>query len=265
MRMVRVVAPVDTESTVITAAIIAHFLPEPAGLVVNCADPATYTVGGRVPILVRPVREQLEHDRVIRHLQAKLKRKYDVTTNVGDEKNAGVRSGALMLYPDLVLTTGRKMVGVVEVETNESVNHLEAMAQWAHFGRSRLAFHLYVPANAVEMARRLAEEIQVPVSEIWSFHAIGDQIRFALMHRSAGAPPAPAPQAAAKPSAAKLPATKPPATKPPARTAKTGRTPARAAGRAKPSKSRASGRTRPSRGASAAAGVRKSSRAQKRK
>lgn len=206
-----------------------------------------------MPILVRPVREQLEHDRVIRHLQAKLKRKYDVTTNVGDEKNAGVRSGALILYPDLVLTTGRKMVGVIEVETNESVNHLEAMAQWAHFGRSRLAFHLYVPANAVEMARRLAEEIQVPVSEIWSFHAIGDQIRFALMHRGAAAPPAPAPQSAPKPAGAK----------PPARAAKPGRAPARTAGRAKAAKSGSSRRTRPARGTSSAG--RKSGRAQKRK
>lgn len=154
-----------------------------------------------MPILVRPVREQLEHDRVIRHLQAKLKRKYEVTVNLGDDKNAGVRSGALTLYPDLVLTSGRKTVGVIEVETNESVNHLEAMAQWAHFGRSRLPFHLYVPANAVEMARRLAAEIQAPVTEIWSFHAIGDQIRFALMHRGAAAPVAPEP--APKPAPAK--------------------------------------------------------------
>ena len=35
------------------------------------------------PILVRPVREQLEHDRVIRILQVKLKRKHDVVTNIG--------------------------------------------------------------------------------------------------------------------------------------------------------------------------------------
>jgi hypothetical protein len=174
-----------------------------------------------VPILVRPVREQLEHDRVIRHLQAKLKRKYDVVANVGDERNAGVKSGSLTLYPDLVLNSGRKTVGVIEVETNESVNHLEAMAQWAHFGRSRLPFHLYVPANAVEMARRLAEEIQATVSEIWSFHAIGDQIRFALIHRSPTAPPPPAPAPEPKATNAKPPAARP--------AAKRARVPARAA------------------------------------
>jgi hypothetical protein len=146
-----------------------------------------------VPILVRPVREQLEHDRVIRFLQAKLKRRHEVVTNVGDEQNAGVRSGNLMLYPDLVLNSagrGRRIEGLIEVETTESVNHLEAMAQWAHFGRSRIPFHLYVPAGALEMARRLCVDNQVAVSEIWSYHAIGDQIRFTIVHR---APAAPAP------------------------------------------------------------------------
>lgn len=140
-----------------------------------------------MPILVRPVREQLEHDRVIRHLQAKLKRRYEVVTNVGDEQNAGVRAGALTLYPDLVLNSaarGRRIEGVIEVESHESVNHLEAMAQWAHFGRSRVPFQLYVPAGAVEMARRLCSDHQVTVTEIWSYHAIGDQIRFTMVHRA---------------------------------------------------------------------------------
>ena len=43
-------------------------------------------------------------------------------------------------FPDLVLTStdrGHKLMGTVEVETAESVNHLEAMAQWAHLGRAR--------------------------------------------------------------------------------------------------------------------------------
>jgi hypothetical protein len=210
-----------------------------------------------VPILVRPVREQLEHDRVIRHLQAKLKRKYDVITNVGDEKNSGVRSGALTLYPDLVLAAGRKTVGVIEVETTESVNHLEAMAQWAHFGKSRLAFYLYVPANAVEMARRLAAEIQVPVSEIWSFHAIGDQIRFALMQRSPNAPAAPTAQPSPKPSPAKPAA--------PRTAAKNTRAKARSAVRPKPAPRGAAKRSASSRGTASAVASKKTGRSQKRK
>jgi hypothetical protein len=78
---------------------------------------------------------------------------------------------------------------VIEVETGESVNHLEALAQWAHFGRLRAAFHLYVPAGMVDVARRLCEDNQIHVGEIWSYHIVGDQPRFTLVHRSKEAPP----------------------------------------------------------------------------
>lgn len=176
------------------------------------------------PILVRPVREQLEHDRVIRLLQVRLKRRHDVAVNIGDQQTVPVKVGLMQLYPDLVLTSpdrGRKLMGTVEVETSESVNHLEARAQWAHLGRARAPFHLYVPAGSVEMARRLAAENQVNVSEIWSFHTIGDQTRFTLVHRvpeQAGRAPAEARRASeglkeprAKRAAAAKKRTSPPA------------------------------------------------------
>jgi hypothetical protein len=136
--------------------------------------------------LVRPVREQLEHDRIIRLLLTRLKRKHDIAINIGDEQAAGVKVGAGQMFPDLVLTStdrGKRLEGVVEVETGESVNHLEAMAQWAHFGRMRAPFHLYVPAAAVDIAKRLCAENQVNVAEIWSYHTIGDQTRFTLVQR----------------------------------------------------------------------------------
>jgi len=170
-----------------------------------------------VPILVRPVREQLEHDRVIRHLQAKLKRKYDVVVNIGEEKNAAVKSGTALVYPDLVLNStekGRKLSGVIEVETGESVNHLEAMAQWTHLGRARVPFYLYVPTGAVDIAKRLAADNAVTVTEIWTYHAIGDQIRFTMIHRApapAARPSRPAKPkvAAARPAKRAAPARKP--------------------------------------------------------
>jgi len=139
------------------------------------------------PILVRPVREQLEHDRVIRLLQTRLKRRLEVTMNIGDNQSTPVRIGQVQIFPDLVLTAtdrGHKLMGTVEVETAESVNHLEAMAQWAHLGKARAPFHLYVPAGSVEIARRLAVENHVNVAEIWSYHTIGDQTRFTLVQRS---------------------------------------------------------------------------------
>src|SRR5262245_6500209 len=112
--------------------------------------------------------------------------------NPGSEQNVPVGSGPSPLFPDLVLQSadrGRKLQAVVEVETGESVNHLEALAQWAHFGKLRAAFHLYVPAGMVDVARRLCEDNQIHVSEIWSYHIVGDQPRFTLVHRSKEAPP----------------------------------------------------------------------------
>jgi hypothetical protein len=189
------------------------------------------------PILVRPVREQLEHDRVIRLLQVKLKRRHDVVMNIGEDQTVPVRIGQVQIFPDLVLTSterGHRLMGTVEVETAESVNHLEAMAQWAHLGRARAPFHLYVPAGSVDIARRLAAENQVNVAEIWSYHTIGDQTRFTMVHRAPTpeprrAPAEKAPRTAAaprraKPAARKAPVksarAKAPARKTPSRTQK---------------------------------------------
>lgn len=139
------------------------------------------------PILVRPVREQLEHDRIIRLLHSKSRRKYDAGMNPGAEQNAPVGTGPVVLYPDLVLHSqerGRRLEVIVEVETGESVNHLEALAQWTHFSKVRAAFHLYVPSGMVDVARRLCEDNRVIAHEVWSYHAIGDDVRFTLIHRS---------------------------------------------------------------------------------
>ncbi len=144
------------------------------------------------PILVRPVREQLEHDRVIRLLQAKYKRKFETAINPGHEQNAPV-GGPPPWFPDLVLQSSektRRLLGVVEVETTESINHLEAMSQWGAFSRLRVPFHLYVPAGSVDSARRLFTDLQIPVSELWSYSSFGDQIRFTLVQRQGPEPKA---------------------------------------------------------------------------
>jgi len=175
------------------------------------------------PILVRPVREQLEHDRIIRLLQAKYKRKSDTAINPGHEQNAGV-GGPPPWFPDLVLQTSdksRRLLGVVEVETTESINHLEAMSQWGAFSRLRVPFHLYVPAGSVDSAKRLCADMQIQVAELWSYNAFGDQIRFTLVNRTNQ----PEPKGAAKPAKAA-------ALRAPARAA--ARRPAAAAVRRKP-------------------------------
>ena len=160
------------------------------------------------PILVRPVREQLEHDRIIRQLQAKFRRKHEVGINPGAEQAVPVGTAPAVLYPDVVLMSmdrGRKVQFVIEVETGESVNHLEALAEWAHLARTRAPFHLYVPAGMVDVARRLAEDNNIYVSEIWSYHPVGDQMRFTSVYRNKEAPPSPKKPAAPKAASNTLP------------------------------------------------------------
>jgi hypothetical protein len=158
------------------------------------------------PIFVRPVREQLEHDRLIRFLQPRYKRKFDVAINPGDEQLAPVKIGAATFHPDLVLTTGKKLGGLVEVESSESVNNLEALAQWVHFSRARVPFHLYVPVQVYDAARRLCEANQVRVSELWTYRPVAEGFDLVRVFHDPSAT-APAPKKAAPP--AKKPAAKP--------------------------------------------------------
>jgi hypothetical protein len=208
------------------------------------------------PILVRPVREQLEHDRVIRLLQAKYKKKFEVAINPGHEQTMPIGTGTSAWYPDLVLQSSdrhRKLAGVVEVETTESVNHLEAMSQWAAFTRFRVPFHLYVPVGSVDTARRFCADLNISVAEIWAYQAVSDQLRFTLVQR---VPPATAKTKRAGPVESR------PRPRPPAGTSRGSGEPARTAARRTHSpvaRPRASGPTtsRPSR--ASAAGARRAS------
>jgi hypothetical protein len=216
------------------------------------------------PILVRPVREQLEHDRVIRQLQVKYKRKFDVAINPGNTQAMPVGTGTSAWYPDLVLQSGergKKLLGVVEVETAESVNHLEAMSQWVAFSRLRAPFHLYVPTVSIDNAKRLCTDLQIAVAEVWTYQVIGDQLRFTLVQRSqpssngkarvASAPAAPARRAAAPERPASRPARR--------------ATPAPSSRRASPAKPKGATARRGPTPPRARKGASSSSRAQKRK
>lgn len=155
------------------------------------------------PILVRPVREQLEHDRVVRLLQARFRRRFDVGINPGAEQNSPVGTGPTAVFPDVVLVAqnrGRKVMAIIEVETVESVNNLEAMAEWIPFGRLKFPFHLYVPAQMVEVAKRLCTDSSIPVVEIHSYHWIGDEMRFLPVYK---APASASAKASARPASAK--------------------------------------------------------------
>ena len=167
------------------------------------------------PILVRPVREQLEHDRVIRLLQLRWKRKYEVGINQGADQLVPVTWGETVLYPDVVLAPpgkGKKPEIVVEVETGESVNNLEALAEWVRFAQGKPEFHLYVPTGSVDSAKRLCADHAIPVAEICNYHPIGEQMRFTTVYKAPPrSRPAPRSEAGARRTAAAASSKRPPA------------------------------------------------------
>jgi hypothetical protein len=161
------------------------------------------------PILTRPVREQLEHDRVIRQLQARYKRKNEVVINPGNEQNQSVTVGELVVYPDLLLFAegGRRLLGTVEVETGESVNAIEARAEWGVYSKLKVPLHLYVPPQCVDAVRRICDEYQIVVAELWTYSTTFDQVRFTLVHKAPDAPVVKVPVKVSKPAPAKPAAT----------------------------------------------------------
>jgi hypothetical protein len=175
------------------------------------------------PILTRPVREQLEHDRVIRQLQARYKRKNDVIINPGNEQNQSITVGDLVVFPDLLLFAegSKRLLATVEVETGESVNPIEARAEWGVYSKLKVPLHLYVPPASVDAAKRICAEYQIVVSELWTYTTTFDQVRFTLVHRAPDAPVVKIPEKSvparptAKPPAAKVkPAAKKAAARP---------------------------------------------------
>lgn len=163
------------------------------------------------PILVRPFREQVNHDRVIRQLQSRFRRKYSVAVNVGSLQETTIRVAGVNVNPDLVLTNTegvRRLHAVVEVETSESVNDLEAMAQWARFAKARGAFCLYVPAGMSDIAQRICQAKHINVSEIWTYFFVGENFRFSMVYRSPSAQRGAQAQKLAAESKAKKPALK---------------------------------------------------------
>ena len=173
------------------------------------------------PILTRPVREQLEHDRVIRQLQGKYKRKTDVVINPGNEQNQSVTVGELVVFPDLLVFAegSRRLLVTVEVETGESVNAIEARAEWGVYSKLKVPLHLYVPPVCVDAVRRLCTEYQIIVAELWTYTTSFDQVRFTMVHRDAQAPVVKLPEKEAKPAPKAAAPSAKPATKPAAKPA----------------------------------------------
>jgi hypothetical protein len=162
------------------------------------ADRWCYDKRAVSPIYVRPAREQAEHDRLIRFLQAQLSGRFEVAVNEGDLRDVALKLGESTYFPDLVLFEGKKLAGLIEIETGESTNNLEALAQWVHFGKAKVPFSLYVPELMLDTARRFCQQHQVSVSEIWTYRTLMDGFDLVKAFHDpqavAKAPKAPAPK-----------------------------------------------------------------------
>jgi len=201
------------------------------------------------PIFTRPYREQHEHDRIIRLLQARYRRKHEVVINPGPEQQGSVTVGELPVYPDLLLYSQEPthhLEATVEVETGESVHLLEARAEWGVFSQVPVPFILYVPTPMLETARRIIDEQQWLVSEIWTYLPGMDQLRFVQVFRHPNPPVVVPPKLPARAKAKPAPASTPaPAPKAPA----AGRVPSdatsrrTAAGSAKPAAAKGAGKS----------------------
>ena len=153
------------------------------------------------PIFTRPYREQHEHDRIIRQLQARYRRKHEVVINPGHDQQGSVTVGELAVYPDLLLysqSPTHHLEATVEVETSESVHLLEARAEWGVFSQVPVPFVLYVPMSMLDTARRIIDEQQWLVAEIWTYLPGMDQLRFVQVFKHPQPPVVVPPKGAAR-------------------------------------------------------------------
>ena len=144
--------------------------------------------GALSPILVRPVREQLEHDRVIRLLQPRYKRRFTVGINPGIEQTfpVGTAPDAPVSRPGAdVAGDGQEAGGrrrgrdrrVGESARGDGpVGAASAACRWSSSSTC--------PSGVAPVARRLCGDHGIGVTEIWTYHTVGDQVRFAQVHRA---------------------------------------------------------------------------------
>jgi hypothetical protein len=101
------------------------------------------------------------HDNVIKRAAEQLdKTNHDVLTNPNNEKNVWIGNN----YPDIVLVKkGTTTVDfIIEVETADSVNIVEATNQWKKYATEiKASFYLLVPISHKGMAIGLCKQVGI--------------------------------------------------------------------------------------------------------
>lgn len=94
------------------------------------------------------------HDEVISQIVGNLnQRDFDVYTNPGQEKNAGINNN----YPDVVMTekNAKTVKFILEIETAETVTEIEASQQWKKYADEiNASFWIVVPVGYVSRAKQ---------------------------------------------------------------------------------------------------------------
>ena len=101
--------------------------------------------------MARSKDEQFLHDWVIKKIDEKYNRLYsEVNINPGDEKNYDLQGE----YPDAILVNHGQVVGVIEVETKDTINE-ENIEQWKKYSELGTKLTLIVPKEDQNKARDL--------------------------------------------------------------------------------------------------------------
>lgn len=117
------------------------------------------------------------HDKVVHDIVSHLNTEtYDVYTNPGQEKNAGIGDN----YPDVILTekNGTTVKFIMEVETVESVSQEEALRQWKKYvSEINATFYLVVPVSSLKKAKELCQREGIN-ARFTTFSVNGETINF---------------------------------------------------------------------------------------
>ena len=101
--------------------------------------------------MARSKDEQFLHDWVIRKVNENYRRVYsEVNINPGDEKNYEVKG----VYPDVVLVNHGQIVGIIEVETRETITESNT-GKWKEMSGLSNKLTLLVPRELQNTARDL--------------------------------------------------------------------------------------------------------------
>ena len=98
------------------------------------------------------------HDRVVKEIVSHLNQtKYDIYTNPGQEKNAGIGDN----YPDVIMTEKdtKTVKFILEVEVSDTITQEEADRQWKKYATEiNASFYIVVPIQSLNKAKELCQK-----------------------------------------------------------------------------------------------------------